>query len=316
VLAFAEVIAHSLITPSLRLKRSEASFLHNQVNPLEQNRLDEARAKAEFCKREFSWFVREAWHTLEPTTPFKAGIHSDCLIEHCQSVRDQQIKRLLISMPPRFGKSLITSVLLPLWVWCTHPSARFLAVSHKYELAQDLSIKTRRVFTSDWYQQNFGFKPELALVRDTIEVIENAATGKRQLSAFESATGMGAATPYGSLIIDDAHSPGTLSDEVRRQALETYDSGLSNRVSDNASIIVVGQRLHSMDLIGYLMDRGGFEVIQLPNEYDPKRSTVTSIGWKDPRTEENQLLWPDVFGPKETLEAKRQGSFRYSVSVS
>jgi predicted phage terminase large subunit-like protein len=46
-------------------------------------------------------------------------------------------------------------------------------------------------------------------------------------------------------------------------------------------------------------------------EYESRRSFVTSIGWKDPRESEGELLWPERFGHREVASLKSNlGSWR------
>jgi len=123
------------------------------------------------------------------------------------------------------------------------------------------------------------------------------------MSTYESATGSGGSR----LIIDDPH-PAGVSDEVRKRDLELFDKALSNRVSgDHNVILVVMQRLHEMDLTGHLADRG-YEIVALPNEYEPRRNIITSIGWKDPRLKEGDLLWPEGFRANQTAHAKKSST--------
>jgi predicted phage terminase large subunit-like protein len=49
----------------------------------------------------------------------------------------------------------------------------------------------------------------------------------------------------------------------------------------------------------------------LPMEYESRRSFVTSIGWKDPRDSDGELLWPERFGHPEVASLKSNlGSWR------
>jgi predicted phage terminase large subunit-like protein len=73
------------------------------------------------------------------------------------------------------------------------------------------------------------------------------------------------------------------------------------------------QRLHEADLAGDLIEKGGYELLRLPEEFEPETCCETVIGWVDPRTEYHQLLWPEhrtrihVERLKVTL-----GSYRYA----
>ncbi|MEO8683011.1 MAG: hypothetical protein ABI665_28455, partial [Vicinamibacterales bacterium] len=57
-----------------------------------------------------SEYVRQAWHVVEPATPFVPGWHLDAICEHLEAVSRGEIRNLLINIPPRHAKSLIVSV--------------------------------------------------------------------------------------------------------------------------------------------------------------------------------------------------------------
>ena len=65
------------------------------------------------------------------------------------------------------------------------------------------------------------------------------------------------------------------------------------------------QRGHQDDIASHMMGEFGYEVLVLPTEYDPKRSRVTSLGFKDPRTKAGELLCPERKGQREVDEDKR-----------
>jgi len=274
--------------------------------------IQEKAAKAEMAKRSFEFFVKEAWPILEPNTPYRPGIHHKAICAHLQAVAEGKITRLIINSPPRGGKSLLVSVLYPAWVWIRNPSARFLCTSFKFDLAADLSEKAQKVVNSEWYQENWGDIVELD--KQTIEVFTTKASGSRRCASFSGCMGFGASGQGSAVIIDDPHSISeVMSDDVRRKDLEVYDTGLSNRVSNGAAIIIVMQRLHDADLTGHILSKNfGFEHLLLPNEFEILRAKSTSI-WTDPRTEEGQLLWPDMCDAKMTDELKRShGVFAYT----
>jgi hypothetical protein len=57
-----------------------------------------------------------------------------------------------------------------------------------------------------------------------------------------------------------------MSESVRNRVIEWYRSTLLSRGDDKAEtrIVVVMQRVHQEDLVGYLLEQGGFEVLNLP----------------------------------------------------
>lgn len=270
---------------------------------------------AEESRRSFLKFVKNAWHILEPYTPFLEGYHHAAIADHLEAVVRGDIRRLIVNMPPRFAKSLMCSVMFPMWWWITQPHARFLATSFKEELGVELQAKASRLYKSEWYQRHFASRHQLQLVKDTQSIFENDRTGYRRMAVYESAMGFGFGAP-GALLCDDAHNvEDAMSDEKRKKDIRLFDEALSTRANGpNSAIVVIMQRLHESDLTGHLLEKGGYEHLMLPNEFDPRRSTVTSIGWQDPRTVEGELLWEKGMDAKATAERKvALGTFGYAA---
>jgi predicted phage terminase large subunit-like protein len=100
---------------------------------------------------------------------------------------------------------------------------------------------------------------------------------------------------------------------VQRQAVldwhdETWTSRLNNRKT--GAMVLIMQRLHESDLTGHLLDKGGWEHLCLPNEYEPSHPFT----WPDdPRTTAGELLWPDRIDEPATTDLKRDlGSYGYA----
>lgn len=71
------------------------------------------RVKAEKARRRLHEFVVQAWHVLEPDTPFVDGVHVLAICDHLQAVTEVRIRNLIINVPPGHAKSLLTAVLWP-----------------------------------------------------------------------------------------------------------------------------------------------------------------------------------------------------------
>jgi hypothetical protein len=88
------------------------------------------------CEDSLYVFLRSAWRYLD-SSPWKDGWPIEAVAEHLQAVVDGEIKRLIINIPPRMGKSSITSVALPAWTWAQRdksptsgPGVQFLHASY------------------------------------------------------------------------------------------------------------------------------------------------------------------------------------------
>ena len=84
-----------------------------QLNPAHRSVLSRLDLEAEQARQRFPLFVQQAWHVLEPQTPFVSGIHFDAICQHLQAVAEGRIKNLLINVPPWHAKSLLSAVFWP-----------------------------------------------------------------------------------------------------------------------------------------------------------------------------------------------------------
>jgi predicted phage terminase large subunit-like protein len=268
--------------------------------------------KAEICRRSLKDFIRTAWPIVE-TSPLIWGWHIDALAEHLAAITAGQLKWLLITIPPRHGKSLIVGVFWPCWEWASRPDGRWLFASYAESLAIRDNVKARRLIQSAWYQQNFGRVFQFAGDQNEKRKVETNRGGHRiAVGTGGSATGEGG----DRLVIDDAHNVREIeSDEVRKGVLAWHDQVWSTRANDpkTTARVIVGQRVHEDDLAGHVLEQGGWEHLSLPAEFEGDHR-VTSIGWSDPRGELGQLLWPAQLGPTEIAETKRVlGSYAYAA---
>lgn len=105
---------------------------------------------------------------------------------------------------------------------------------------------------------------------------------------------------------DDAHNvKDTLSvtEANLKTTIEWWDNAWKNRRNKGGVFIIIMQRLHDKDVVGHELAKGGWEHLLLPQEYEPKRSKVTCIGFKDPRKNDGDFLHSEMFGDKEKKEA-------------
>lgn len=261
-------------------------------------------------------FTAQAWHVIEPATPFRDNWHVGATCEHLEAVHHGQIRRLLINIPPRFLKSTTVSVMYPAWTWIDRPAHKFLTGSYALKLAIRDSLKMRRLIQSPWYRERWGRGFNLSdnsdwgdpdgfeLTNDQNQKMrfENDRSGYRIAFGFEGGV-MGEGGD--DVIIDDPHDRESAHSDLQRNGdIVTYREAITTRLNDPAksAITIVMQRLHEHDLSGYVLAEGGYEHLILPMHYDPKRSKVTCIGWRDPRTTAGELLHPDRFTPEVTAE--------------
>ena len=141
--------------------------------------------EAEIMRRSFRRFVEGAWPLLEPAQPFVPGTHIDALIKVVEAVTAGEVNRVIVNIPPRYGKSTQISVLWPAWAWISAPELRSIFGSYSTEFASHDSVRTRRLIESEWYRERWGNRFALTLDQNTKFRFENDRTGVRlaQVSA-------------------------------------------------------------------------------------------------------------------------------------
>src|SRR3984893_15774297 len=260
---------------------------------------------------DFRVFVEYVFGLLRPGTPFKPNWHIDAMAYKASQVATGEVKRLIIAVPPRHLKSIIGTVALPAWYLGHNPSERVVCVSYSAELAKTHANDFRRVVTDPTYQAVF---PKMRLARETDSEIHTTLRGRRYATSIQGTlTGRG-----GNLfIIDDPLKPGdALSEVSRERVIEWYRSTLVTRPDDKqaARVMVVMQRIHVDDLVGYLLDSAaGFEVLSLPAVAQPT-TTYDLGGGRTHTREQGDLLHPS-HEPAEVLRdiKKNMGSMRFSA---
>ncbi len=262
-----------------------------------------------------SSFTKAAWHVLEPGQPYKHGWHLDAISEHLEAVTAGQILRLLINIPPGTMKSLSVGVMWPAWEWGPRglPHMRYLGTSHSLPLGIRDNLKMRRLVTSEWYQERWGRSVELTSDQNAKTKFENTATGFREAMAFTGLTG----SRGDRVLIDDPLSVDNANSDAEREGVNsTFRESVPTRLNnpDTSAIIAVMQRLHENDVSGLILANDfGYEHLMLPMEFEPERRCYTSIGFKDPRTHEGELLFPERF-PREVVERDKKVMDAYAVA--
>lgn len=177
--------------------------------------------------------------------------------------------------------------------------------SYSGGLATEHAVLSRRVIESDWYQERWGSSFRLTTDQNIKTHYENTKRGYRiSTSVGGTVTGHGA----DFLGLDDPHNLESIhSDASRVGVTQFYKKVWHSRLNDpkTGCRFCIMQRGHQDDIASYMIDEFGYDVLMLPTEYDPKRSKVSVLGFKDPRTKVGELLCSGRKGQAEVDEDKR-----------
>lgn len=271
---------------------------------------------------DFHMFAVKAWPVLEGGRVFQDGFAFEAICQHLEEVYHGRVRRLLINLPPRLGKSSLVSVLWPVWCWLNNASMQFMTMSYSEKLAMRDNVRARRLIKSAWFQERFGDLFELSDDQDTKIRVDNMQGGYRVITSVDgTVTGEGG----DCLILDDPNSARDTSETALSSALDFFTQVLPTRFNDFATgrMVVVQQRIDERDISGHILcaDREGWTALILPMEFELGRRCITvplkstnGAPWADPRMEEGELLVPSRMNARDVARLKKELASEYSIA--
>jgi predicted phage terminase large subunit-like protein len=208
-------------------------------------------------------FVQRIFPIISPGSPFVPNWHVEAIAYALTRVMLGEIKRLIITVPPRSLKSICASVAFAAFVLGHDPTRRIICVSYAEGLARKHANDCRAVMRSPLYRRLFP-GTRISAAKDTeLEVMTTARGFRYATSVGGTLTGRGG----NLLIIDDPlNALEANSDRARETLKQWYANTLLSRLDNKAedAIIVVTQRLHVDDLVGHLLEQGDWTELSLP----------------------------------------------------
>lgn len=229
---------------------------------------------------------------------YKPNWHHELLAEKLEAVERGEIKRLIIEMPPRHGKSELASIRFPALFLGKNPEKDIIATSYNTELAVEFGGKTRDVILDPVYQIIF---PEGISLKEDEQARGRWRTNK---GGSYTSTGIGGAiTGRGAniLLIDDPIKNKEEADSkiIRDKHWDWYRSTAYTRLEKDGAIILILTRWHMDDLAGRLLEEqanGGekWEILKLP-----------AIATEDEEhRKKGEPLWPEKYSVEQLEKIK------------
>ncbi len=245
--------------------------------------------EATYLKRSF-----DAW--LRHTTPdFNWDwLYLQVLKNALNRVTEGSLKRLMVFMPPRHGKSTMSTISYPVYRLYKDPKLRVIVGAYSQTLAEKFSRVSRRIA-----REHMALSDERTAVDDW-ETTEGG--GLRAVGVGGGITGQGGEL----IIIDDpvksraeANSPA-----YRNGVWNWYTDDLYTRQEPGAAIVLIMTRWHEDDLAGRILDSedgDNWEIIKFPalaEEDEP--AFPLGLGRKT-----GDALCPDRYDVPVLLDRKR-----------
>ena len=157
-------------------------------------------------RQKLAAFTERCFHELMSGHVYLHNWHLEAIAYHLEQVAAGKIKRLIITLPPRSLKSLITSVAFPAWVLGHDPHKRIISVSYARTLVADYANQFRRVARADWYRALYPWM-RIDPRKETEDEVRTTAGGYRLTATVGGALtgrggGAGRATVAPSEIFD------------------------------------------------------------------------------------------------------------------
>jgi predicted phage terminase large subunit-like protein len=223
--------------------------------------IDPRLAAVELAKRDLMVYCILTMKTYRPNW------HHRLLAQKLEAVERGEIDRLMITMPPRHGKSELASVRFPAWFLGRNPDKRVIGTAYSAKLAETFGRKVRDLMDDEKTRLVF----DSAKLRDSSKAADRwdivSGGGYIASGVGGAITGMG-----GDLIlIDDPikNQEEADSQTYRSKVWDWYQSTLYTRLEKSGAIVLTLTRWHEDDLAGRLiadMENGGerWHILNLP----------------------------------------------------
>ena len=212
---------------------------------------------------DFYSFVQASFPIISGGARLDRNWHLEAMAAALESVRTGHCRRLIITIPPRSLKSICASVAFPAFVLGRDPARKIICVSYADSLARKHANDCRALMRSPLYQFVFP-ATRIGVGKDAEQETMTSARGFRlATSVGGTLTGRGG----DMIIIDDPLKPQDAMSEVARENVKQwYSNTLLSRLDHkrDGAIIIVMQRLHCDDLVGHVMEQGGWQQLNLP----------------------------------------------------
>jgi hypothetical protein len=245
----------------------------------------------------FAWVASDEQWVVAP--------HLRILSEKIVDVASGRCPRLIVTMPPRHGKSELISKYTPAWFLGNFPDKKVMLASYADTFAAQWGRKSRELL-EEWGPKLWGVRLSTESKGGQQWEVATKRGNKRAEGVMVTAGVGGGLTGKGAhlLIIDDPvkNAEEAQSERIREAHHDWWRSTARTRLQAGAGVILVMTRWHEDDLAGRLladMTEGGdqWEVLNLPAiaEFDDD-----ALGRK-----EGEVLWPQFFDKEWMDQTKR-----------
>lgn len=215
-------------------------------------------------RKDLYTFIKKCFEALNPAENLLENWHLEAIAWQLTRCLTGETKRLIITIPPRYLKSICASVAFVAYVLGIDPSKKIVCASYSAELSLKHARDCRSIMQTRWYQDAF---PNTRLSKNRFAEHDFTTTAR----GFRLATSVGGTlTGRGGtfIIVDDPMNAVDAASAITRKSIrEWFDKTLYTRSDDkkNGVMVIIMHRLHVDDLVGHVLDKGEeWEHLNLP----------------------------------------------------
>jgi predicted phage terminase large subunit-like protein len=251
---------------------------------------------------------------------YQVNWHHAAICDRLTRLASEEGQRLIISVPPQYGKSEIVSRHFPAWMLGRIPDGKIIQASYSADLANSFNRDCQGIMESEAYRTIFPqtqIYPFCKGIKRTQNEVQTSRRGYLFTVGVGGATTGRTANPL--FIIDDPIKDmvQALNEKHRQRIIEWYHAVVETRLSLGANVIIMHTRWHQGDLAGYLQAEAAkdptapqYEVINFPALAEPH----FPLHADDPR-QVGEALWPLYKGDAAAQQKLRKsvGSYIYNA---
>lgn len=263
--------------------------------------LSDREFEAAWLRRDYVRYCQTVHHGQ-----WQPGRHHALIAKKLMGIIDGSIKRLMIWMPPRHGKSMEITETFPSFFLGHFPDKHVIEVSYGDELARKFGA-SNRAKVQEFGGWIFGIGVSQTQGAKTNWDIANHAGGMISVGVGGSMTGKGADL----LIVDDPIKNRQEADSVtyRKGLISEWQSTIYTRLHVGGAVIVILTRWHESDFAASLLN---------PENGEPEEWDVLSLPCicDDPNDllgrKPGEALWPEMGYDEEWARRTRLSVGEYT----
>lgn len=228
---------------------------------------------------------------------YDSAWHHEAIDEVLEKVERGDLLRVIITMPPRHGKSEKASRRFPAWFMGRDPYRQVIFATYGADFAEDFGRKVREIIQMPAYRQAF---PRVGLKHGS-KAADRMETEAGGMAVFIGVGGPATGRGADLLLIDDPFKNREEAESLvnRDKVWNWFTSTAYTRLMPGGRIVIILTRWHEDDIVGRI-----FNTDYVPKEESDKWFRLDLPAIVEEGQEKERALWPERY-PLDVLRSTR-----------